>query len=475
MADFAAVLKKTIDAQANPDQGLRQRVYAKARSTIEQKLVAANASEAAGHRQRQLLETAIETVEADYRSAERALEEAALAEQQQNDPLEDFLKAVQQQAETSAEAGAEEVGAEAEQNYADEKSLNSDVPNAQRDEQWYKDRDEEAAYSAADHYSSEDEGQSGKSKKLIAGLIALLLIGGAAYAGWSYKEQIQNYISGSSETSVNDSAPDGEQSQAPSETVPDENTKLTQRLLEDGNEVDEGRADEVKKIGEGTSTTGINNQATVPNGSAAQTPATETDSPTVQAAIPVGQKAFFYEERSGQDASSSAQGNIVWSVIQDSPGDDLPDEPAIRADVSFAPDSPLKLRMTIRRNMDKSIPASHLIEMIYTVPDDFSGGVIENVQRVTFKDSEQAAGNPLVAIPMKIADNFFIVALNDARTAVDMNLSLMRTQQWLDIPIMYRNGRRALISVEKGASGDKVFDQVLKSWSDLAKADSSAN
>ncbi|SUW34599.1 transcriptional regulator [Brucella melitensis] len=68
--------------------------------------------------------------------------------------------------------------------------------------------------------------------------------------------------------------------------------------------------------------------------------------------------------------------------------------------------------MTIRKNTDQSIPASHLIEMVFTVPEGFPGGAIDNVQRITFKDTEQAAGNPLIAVPSKIADNFFIIWLN---------------------------------------------------------------
>lgn len=151
---------------------------------------------------------------------------------------------------------------------------------------------------------------------------------------------------------------------------------------------------------------------------------------------------------------------MVWSVIEESPEDGQPAQPAVRATVTM-PTSKVELKMTIRKNTDQSIPASHLIEMVFTVPEGFSGGVVDNVQRVTFKDTEQAAGNPLIAVPSKIGDNFFIVWLNDARTAQDTNLSLMRRLQWIDIPISYRNGRRALISLEKGVPGEKAFNDVL--------------
>ena len=132
-------------------------------------------------------------------------------------------------------------------------------------------------------------------------------------------------------------------------------------------------------------------------------------------------------------------GGVVWSVVQESPGNDLPPEPAIRADVTI-PDRGINLRMIIRRNGDKSLPASHLVEMIFTVPDGFAGGSIDNVSRMTFKDTEQSPGSPLVGIPAKIADNFFIIAMNDAKTAIDTNMSLIRRQSWIDIPIAYKTG-----------------------------------
>ncbi|MDR0252886.1 MAG: transcriptional regulator [Brucellaceae bacterium] len=490
MADFAAVLKKTIDAQANPDQALRQRVYAKARSTIEQKLAAASAPDAVAQRQRQMLEAAVEEVEAEYRAAERAAEEAAQPEQT-TDPLEDFLKAVQEAGVVDEQSSGASVLPD---------DPHDETVHGQTSDEWQNERADTSDFDDRGAYKNsvyDDEPRSNRSKGLIVGLIAVLLLGGAGYAGWTYQDQIKDYVSSltSGTTDSGEGTDAGEDSgdgtdtgtttppetttppaantdtngnnaattTPPAETKPEGEQKLTQRLLPDGSEVDAGSSGDKPTVGEGTSNAPVTGTAPATNGQ----PAGGTNTPAQS--IPVGQQAFFYEEQRGGETSAAIKGNVVWSVIQDSPGEGVPDEPAIRADVNF-PDKKLNLRMTLRRNADQSIPASHLIEMIYTVPDDFDGGVVENVQRVTFKDSEQSAGNPLAAIPMKIADNFFLVALNDARTAVDMNLSLMRRQQWVDIPITYRNGRRALISIEKGVPGDKVFDEVLKSWGNAAPA-----
>ena len=127
--------------------------------------------------------------------------------------------------------------------------------------------------------------------------------------------------------------------------------------------------------------------------------------------------------------------------------------------------------MTIRRNADQTLPASHIIEMIFLTPDGFEGGGIENMLRMAMKGSEQEAGNPLIGIPAKIADGFFLVALNDTKAEIDANMTLLRRQSWIDVPMVYKSGRRALFTMEKGIPGDKVFDEALKAWQAATPAD----
>ena len=155
---------------------------------------------------------------------------------------------------------------------------------------------------------------------------------------------------------------------------------------------------------------------------------------------------------------------MVWSQVEESPGGERPAEPAIRADVAF-PDRDLNLRITIRRNADETLPASHIIELVFVTPDNFPGGVIDDVLRITFKDNEQSPGTPLLGIPAKIADNFFLIALTDGDQEIAANLALMQSRPWIDIPVIYRTGRRALITMEKGLSGDTVFKDVIGTWS----------
>lgn len=194
--------------------------------------------------------------------------------------------------------------------------------------------------------------------------------------------------------------------------------------------------------------------------------------PTTTAALPpdtvagvpaVAQKAVFYEERSETEEGTQRGGNVVWSVVNEPPSDGEPAEPAIRA-VADVPEANVQLTMTIRRNADPTLPASHVIELMFDVPAGFGGGQIANVQRLALKPTEEARGEPLIGVAGKISDGFFIIALNNLAQATQTNLQLLGSEQWIDIPLAYATGRRALISIEKGIPGDRVFKEAMDAW-----------
>lgn len=275
--------------------------------------------------------------------------------------------------------------------------------------------------------------------------------------------------------------------------------QFTQRLLPDGTEVDEGPAvgepnafDEgtdiaaaspvaadspssatptiASEIGEDPAIVGAAEAPTPVAGEEAASPQAENPEvaavdPAADATPAVAQKAVFYQERTETTSGTQEGGNVVWSVVNEPPSEGQPPEPAIRA-VAEVPDQNLKMTMTIRRNADPTLPASHVIELLFNTPANFSGGGVANVQRLALKATEQARGEPLIGVAGKISDGFFIIALNNLEQAMQSNLSLLKSEQWIDIPIAYETGRRALMSIEKGIPGDRVFKEALDAWSE---------
>ncbi len=343
---------------------------------------------------------------------------------------------------------------------------------------------------------------------ILAILVTLGILGGGAYAGWMNRQAVMEMVDGlvssaPSQAARDDTAtpattPPAQQNSAPATTQsPDHsattpparpnqevasldgsaaNSKFTQRLLADGTEVDNGPAAvpgtptaEGKSVAEqnvaaaDTSSPSVQSDAApaenlTPNGPAAAPAAQNT---------PIGatEKMFLYEERIGESSPTAIQGSVVWTV-QHEAGQDGRQEATVQGNVTV-PERNLSALVTFKRNSDPSLPASHLVEIVFSVPPNFEGGSIDSVQRISMKRTEQDRGDPLIAVPAKITDDFHMIALNDYPDARKANLDLLATRDWIDIPITYRNGRRALLTMQKGATGGDAFNTAIKEWTAL--------
>ncbi len=499
MADFVAVLKKTLDGMGETTPASRQRVYEKARQTVAAELAALNPPPppSVADRQRRALEDAIASVERSYAANSDPLAELedvfASLKNPQPKPLERPV------ARTSARPAPAPVPATpaAPRPAAPAQRQPAPPPQQRQPAPAPMPQPMPAPESALDR-EDPPEGYVRRAEPvrrrrygpLLVAAVLLAVIAGGGYGIWLNRDAFGDLFglgggSRTAETPAPASAPaeDAAANAPPVQTS--ETPKFTQRLTPEGAEVDAGPANGGATVGEGTSIAGLTQppgvsppMATPPVGAApaGQEPAPgATDGAGKDAAaaaqpdapLAVAQKAIFYEERTSGSEGSAEPGTTVWSLVQEPPGAGLPPEPAIRAEATI-PGNNVKLRMTIKRNADQSLPASHIIELIFLTPEGFPGGGIQNILRIAMKGSEQEAGNPLIGIPAKIADGFFLVALNDGKAETDANMTLLRRQSWIDIPVVYKSGRRALFTMEKGVPGDQVFDEALKAWATAA-------
>jgi len=119
---------------------------------------------------------------------------------------------------------------------------------------------------------------------------------------------------------------------------------------------------------------------------------------------------------------------------------------------------------SLRRNTDQALPASHTIEIMFNLPPDFAGGGISNVPGVLMKESEQARGVPLAGLAVKVTNGFFLIGLSAVDADVQRNLQLLKERPWFDVPIVYNNGGRAILALEKGPPGDRAFADAFAAW-----------
>ena len=78
--------------------------------------------------------------------------------------------------------------------------------------------------------------------------------------------------------------------------------------------------------------------------------------------------------------------------------------------------------------------------------------------------AEQTRGVPLAGLAVKVSNGSFLIGLTNVETDRERNLSLLKERNWLDIPIVYNNNQRAILAVEKGTPGERVFAEAFKAW-----------
>jgi len=294
------------------------------------------------------------------------------------------------------------------------------------------------------------EGEAPTSRlPLMVGIgVAILVVGIGIVALWSQREAISAFFGGGKAPVV-----DMAQRQSGEKLTP----KSSDRLASD----DSARS--------ATPAKPVQTQTITPATSAPQlqsaSPGAETAKPPVPAqAVPlVSQKAILYEEgKAGGGQAQISPGKVVWSVSPD-PTDPKPGAMKLEARAEI-PDRGFVLALVMRPNGDTSFPASHMVEMKFTLPADFDGKSVSNVPGLILKATEQARGDPLTGAAAKVADNYFWIALGAPEQERTRNLKMIRERGWIDVPILYETGRRAILTLEKAGAGDQAFIDALAAW-----------
>ncbi|HEX5508481.1 MAG TPA: hypothetical protein VFX37_08245 [Pseudolabrys sp.] len=195
-------------------------------------------------------------------------------------------------------------------------------------------------------------------------------------------------------------------------------------------------------------------------------PSSESPAPAKPAAAPaaaVAQKVVLCDEDPSNPQGKCYVGSAVWHTQTVSPGTGLAPELVVRADVEV-PERHMRMTWSLRRNTDKALPASHTIEIMFTLPADFSEGGIANVPGVLMKTAEKARGVPLAGLSVKVTNGYFLIGLSAVDIDVQRNVQFLKERDWFDIPIVYNSGKRAILAMEKGPAGVRAFQEAFKAW-----------
>jgi hypothetical protein len=178
----------------------------------------------------------------------------------------------------------------------------------------------------------------------------------------------------------------------------------------------------------------------------------------------VEQRAVFYEEDPANPQAPKAQvGRVTWRLEDVNPGQGQPLEKAVIANVDI-PDAGVTMRMVLRRNLDTTLPASHTVELTFTTRADDTNRVIRDVGLLQFKSEEAARGTPVAGLPVPVRENLFLIGLSNLQADVARNTQLFVRRNWVDLPVRMASGQRAILSFEKGGSGEQVINDAFSQW-----------
>jgi len=173
------------------------------------------------------------------------------------------------------------------------------------------------------------------------------------------------------------------------------------------------------------------------------------------------QRASLYEEDPGEREGKRHDGTVIWRTETLSP-ERQPPELAIRAELEI-PEWHLRMTLLLHRNTDKALPASHTLEIAFQPPGNF--GEISSIPALLMKSAELSDGSRLAGVTARVTSGLFLIGLSAADGQIQRNLQMLKELTWFDIPIVYENGRRAILAIEKGAPGERAFQEAFMAWS----------
>ncbi|MDH7798495.1 MULTISPECIES: hypothetical protein [unclassified Beijerinckia] len=273
---------------------------------------------------------------------------------------------------------------------------------------------------------------------LIIGAIAVVF-GGVGFAAWKWRDRPEDITRARS--------PVVDQQQPAAASGP----KVNERI---GSGAAPTRAPELQPEPQRRAQTPPTSQPTP----AAPVPS-QPASPTVQVAQRVG---LLLQSESPQGFDTQI-GTVVWRTDSINRGGNAPLSQAIRADFDV-PDAKLKGFITIEKNSDPTLRASHTITVRFLPAEDSPLAKIVDIGLPVMRNESAANVEALAGVQAKITDNIFIVALTSDPQFAVRNIETIKSRGWLDIPMKLADGRAAKITLEKGNPGDRVVNEVFDAW-----------
>jgi hypothetical protein len=185
------------------------------------------------------------------------------------------------------------------------------------------------------------------------------------------------------------------------------------------------------------------------------------DSPVPQQqAAPDTQRAVLFEESPPSQHGRRFTGSVVWRTEETEPTAPGGGRRIIAAHVTIA-GRPLAIKVSLRRSLDRTVPAIDVIEVRFQAPPNDPASVVQDVLGIMTKQKAETAGEQLAGTPVKVSNELFLIGLSTAENDVRRNMQALTDSPWLGIPFVYGNGNRAVLAIEQGRAGAKSIAGAL--------------
>jgi hypothetical protein len=187
-----------------------------------------------------------------------------------------------------------------------------------------------------------------------------------------------------------------------------------------------------------------------------------TPAPSPGPTVPIASRAAMLIA-TVQDAAKPAitVGTAVWSIVPAPAGQ--PNAIGVKAEIDI-PDLKLHASMTLKKNFDTSLPASHTIDLSLSFEPGSPIRGIKDIALPLMRRDDPPAADALAGVRVKIKDNYYLIGLNRGDGDLARNVQEISERGWFDFPMQLDDDRIAKLTFEKGADGEKMVAQALAAW-----------
>ena len=174
------------------------------------------------------------------------------------------------------------------------------------------------------------------------------------------------------------------------------------------------------------------------------------------------EEATYYEATSGTVPLKGLNGSARWRTRIEGAASGS-HSTVITLDL-LIPERGLAMMMAIRRDAGENAAMTHLLEFKFS---DRRGAPIDSIAglgNILMKEVDGSRGSALAGLSIKVAAGVFLFGLSAERDDVRHNAEALRALSRLDILVKFADGSAAIISLNKGASGERVFEAALADW-----------